>query len=1196
MYGRAAEDATAVDPPSVRYSILGPVTVERSDELLRLGGRQARVLLAMLLLRANRAVSVDELSSGLWNSDPPPSAATALRVHIAQLRRLLEPQRPARSPSSVLQAANNGYVLLVDEDRLDANRFERCLDLASSHRQAGRWDQVIEAIQAGLDLWRGPALDDVRDVLALSADAVRLDQSRLTARETVIDAHLRLGHHREVIGDLERLIVEFPYHEAFTGQLMLALYRSGRQAEAIRAFTRTRRLLADELGIEPSTPLADLERAILQQQAHLEWQDDAPDPAVAHQHVRFAGTPRVPRRLARTIERGALLGRDSELQACQRVWERASRGEGQLLVITGDAGSGKTRLVAELCLRVVKEGSEILYGGCDEDALFPFQPFREALQDRLDADPGSAGQQLVGPALAELFPQGGLPGEGPTDVVDDTSRLRLFESVASALADAIHHRPLIVVVDDLQWADKPSLLLLRYLVRRLADCPILFVATARSAASPAADAVDDVLLDFHREAQVDRVRLKGLDRPSVRHLVEALLPPQPDVVLEGLAASLHELSEGNPFFVRELVGHLIDTGSIQPDLQFPLDLVKLGIPDQIRGLLARRRARLSTSCTGILQLASVIGTDFDLDLLTEVAGSSDEAVLEALEEAIAGQIIEESSVTFERYRFSHALFRETFYADMTTARRARTHRSVGEALERLTAMDGGDNRLAELAHHFCAAAKTGCADKALHYSHRAGQHAMAQFAFEDAAALFDRALAVVESLESHDDELECELLLALGGARSASGNTSGGREAFDRAAIRAHEAGLAAHFARAALGWGSEWATVTVVGGGTFAALLSEALGMLGASHRNLRAKVQSRLAWIEFHKGDLRSAQDHARAALDDARRGGDKVALADALSARHQLMLGPEDAEERLWAAEEVIRLAKEAGDLDRVLTGCIHRIADLLQLGRVTEARSALQVYRSRVERVRRPIDLWWSCGLDAAFTLFTGPLQEAERQMERALGVAQDLQQEDGLRMYSIQLYVLRWLQGLLPALGPAVDGFVAEQPHVLGWRAARALVLAESGDVRGARQELAVLSQDDFGRLQRDSVWLGVLVIAAEASFRCGDRRAAAALHRILQPYAGRNVVLGPGTAALGALDRSLALLAHLDGRTGDAARHFEAAANANSAMGAVPWLVLTHRQHAEFLKTCSNAHRADELVAAADELDAAVASPALPSS
>lgn len=629
------------------FHLLGPLEAVHDGRAIPLGGSKQRALLALLALQINQTISQERLIDELWGERPPATATKALQVHISRLRKVLV--------SEVISTRVHGYALVSDPDRVDAHRFERLIAAAPTA------PDVCRAVEQALALWRGPPLADLAHEPFARPHIDRLEALRLSALELRTEAMLAHGRHDEVIAELEALIAEQPYRERLRAQLMIALYRADRQADALEAFQAARQTLLDELGLEPGERLRALQRAILEHAPRLAAPRFEPEPDELPRGLRFPAD-------------AAFVARDGELERLRERWAEVSRGGDGCVFVAGEAGIGKTRLAARFARGA--HGADVRYGRCDEQLAVPYQPFVEALGEPLFAR--------------------GEPSQAP-----EAERRALFVAVREHLASAA--RPILLVLDDLQWADPPTLALLRHLFR--SGTPrTLILALYRDGA------LDHVWAD----ARPERLTLSGLDEAALATLLASHDP--------ALAARLVAETNGNPFFVGELLAHMGESSDLAP-------------PQSLRDVILAREGQLSKPARTLLRTAAVVGPEFSVAVLEGVHPGQD--LLDALDEASAAGLIAEHG--HGDYVFKHALVRRTLYDDLAPARRARLHGRVGETLEAR-----GETRVQELAHHFAEAADDGHAGKAADYAIAAGREAIGRAAHEQAAAHYRRGLRALE--------------------------------------------------------------------------------------------------------------------------------------------------------------------------------------------------------------------------------------------------------------------------------------------------------------------------------------------------------------------------------------------------------------------------------------------------------------------
>src|SRR5215467_1109691 len=699
----------------MEFGILGPLEVRRDGQALSLRGSRQRALLAILVTHANRVVGVDRLVELLWAEEPPESADHALQVYISQLRRVLEPDGP---PYRVLVSRPPGYLLQVAPDELDAAQFEGLLE------QAGRSppDDAAAQLRQALSLWRGPPLADFGSHAFALGEAARLTELRLGAVEDRIEADLALGRHAELIGELQGLVAENPLREGLRGQLMLALYRSGRQAEASNVYHHTRELLVQELGMEPGPMLQHLLKQILTQDPALNvgGRPHLPDPGrrsrvspgTLKQATAGIHSHGPPRAKATALEQPGrpgqpFVGRASTLAELTMAFNQALLGGGGLALVAGEPGIGKTRLVTEMARSASRVGANVLWANCwDGEGTPPYWPWIELVRHYAErCEPAVLCEELGrdGAEIARLVPQvtQSCPSLATAPLSDpDESRFSLFDSLVGFLRRAADSQPLLLVIDDIHWADGPSLQLLKFAAVELRESRALIVGTYRDTEVAAEGALARLLGEL--TGPVQHVTLTGLSAVEVSELLGYLMGSE---VNAEQTAVIYARTNGNPFFVREIVR-----------LQATQTGQDASVPIAVREVVERRLNRLSSGCRRLLEAASVIGQEFESGLVAEVAGLTHSQSRDRLQEVASTRLAE---VTNDGARFVHALVRETVYLSIDPRRRRHLHRRVAAARERRYTADLGSH-LAELALHYREAGGRAGLGRALDYAIRAG--------------------------------------------------------------------------------------------------------------------------------------------------------------------------------------------------------------------------------------------------------------------------------------------------------------------------------------------------------------------------------------------------------------------------------------------------------------------------------------------
>jgi DNA-binding SARP family transcriptional activator len=633
------------------FALLGPLEVWAGDGPLALGPPKQRALLALLLLSANRVVSRERLIDGLWGDDPPETAVKSVQVYVSRLRKLL--------PEGMLLTRAPGYLLAVGDDALDLGRFERLVEEA----RAARPQQAAVLLRGALGLWRGPALAEFDDEPFARFEAARLDELRFGALERRIEADLALGRHSELVGELQSLAGEHPRRERLRAQLMLALYRSGRQTEALAGY-RDARAALDELGLEPGEALRRLERQIL---AH--------DPAIELPAVSLAERGMLPGPLV-PAPPFPFVGREHELSILRALLGQAEAGEGALVLLGGAAGMGKTRLLRELAHAAAGGGALVLYGVSDAAVTTPYQPLREWIEfllssgapDVLRDSLGSQGAELVR-LVPELEPITGLPPSGRDS---ESDRIALRRAALDLIVRLSRTQPLLLVLDDLQWADAEMLHLLRGLARKAPELRLLVLAAFRDRGERARNDVAESLADLSRRDGVSQLTLTNLGADEVRAFVRDAT--KVDASAE-LVAAIGELTGGTPLLVCELWRELRERDEIEvaDTVRLTRPVGRLRAPRRLGTFVERRLARLTPEAFALVEVAAVAGPRFELHVIGGALGLDSAAMIAGVEEAIESGLVEDLPGSTPACRFTHELVRRAVYDRITSLRRAELH-------------------------------------------------------------------------------------------------------------------------------------------------------------------------------------------------------------------------------------------------------------------------------------------------------------------------------------------------------------------------------------------------------------------------------------------------------------------------------------------------------------------------------------------
>jgi class 3 adenylate cyclase/tetratricopeptide (TPR) repeat protein len=862
------------------------------------------------------------------------------------------------------------------------------------------------------------------------------------------------------------------------------------------------------------------------------------------------------------------VGRDGELASLGRVWKDAVAGERRLVLVGGEPGVGKTRLATALAQGLHGEGALVLAGRCDEDLGVPYQPFVEALRHyvvhaadhRLGRHAGEL-TRLV-PDLVQLVP--GLPEPLRSD--PETERYRLFDAVAAWLADVSAETPVLLVVDDLQWGAKPTLLLLRHVLRSSDPLRLLMVATYRDTDLGRGHPLTELLADVPRLPGAERLLVRGLDVPAVVTYLEEAAGHSLDEPGTELARAVWRETEGNALFVSEVLRHLVESGIVtERDGRWIVvaEVADLGIPEGVRAVVGWRLSRLSEDANRVLATASVVGLEFEPTVVQAAGGLPEDTVCGALEEAVAARLLVEVPGPIPRSRFAHALVRTSLYEELSAARRVALHRRVAEAIEALHA-NNLDDHLPALAHHYArASAPAGGTTKAVDYARRAGDRSLAQLAHDEAVTYYRQALELLDVDDGvADSPQRLELLIALGDAQRRAGDP-GHRESLISAARLAQEQGDHAALARAALinKRGMLGSGVGSVDADRIA-ILESALEATGPEDTTTRARLLAALADEVIYLGDRARRTALIDEALAIARRLGDPATLAEVLLLRQSIVMSPDTVTERLAGTAEILALAEQLADPALTARALPLRVRAARETGDFAEADRCVRWVEALSEELGQPTLQWLARTYRATGTIFAGQLKAGEQLVVAAAELGTTLGQPDIRMWLTIGWFRVCLEQDRLGEIVEMVEGIVADWPNLPSLRAMLALCYCEADRLGEARALFSPLAADRFS-FPVDNRWLmGVTDCAAVCAF-LGDTSAAERLHELLAPYAALVVANGP--AISGSVSHYLGLLAATLGRFGEAESRFAAAEAVHEGAPAPAWLARTRLEWARML-------------------------------
>ena len=1106
-----AAGATCPYAAEVEVGVLGPVEVRLNGDPVELGTPKQRALVSALALSRGWPVSVDAIVDLLWEEHAPPGVTATLQAYVSQLRRVLEPERQRRAPATVLVTVAPGYALRVPDAAVDAQRFEQVV--GTEHRRlsplglrgrtsltAAELTDACTLLDEALGLWRGTPYAELGDADAAVAERARLDELRTVALEDRATAQLALGQHATVVAELEALTKVYPLRERLWALRALALTRSGRQADALDVLRQLREVLDQELGLEPSAELRDLQTAVLRQDPGLDWlppeagpTSPAADAAVGHA-MGAGGT----RPLPEPVAPWPLAGRDEDLAALDRALAVAEAGTPAYAVLTGEPGIGKTRLAAEVALRARDRGARVLVGRCSQDdGAPPLWPWVAVL-----AGVGTDAQ-----------------GEGPVeDHEDEGAQFRAWERITRAIRDAAREQTTVVVLDDLHWADPSTLRVLRLLVETAeatAGERLLVVATWRRHPEPTG-VLADVAESLARRHAV-RVELTGLPTDAVAELLHRVSEAP---VSGELAELLRDRTEGNPFFLVEfarLAGERADLGELAATM-----------PTAVNDVLARRLARLPDDTVKALRTAAIIGRQFDTPTLALATGIDEDDLLDVVEPAQAAGLVREDGV--DRFLFSHALVRDTLRVGMSSSRRARAHARVAGVLAEV----GG--RETEVARHWLESGPAHAA-QAWRSAVAAAELARRLHAYDEAVELLEGALDSQES-DSAATARECYdvLMATIEAARWAAQLPT---------LVRAVERGIAVGkelrdpqaVARAAIATsqGVLWRSAPPGEvNATVVAALRGSLERLPAGDSELRCRTMLALANELYNEVSFQERRALVDEALAMARRLGDPALRMDACQLAFVSLWVPSTAAERLEQALEAMALARETGNDRAFVVSATLRAVVLSELGRPDEMREAAELARGEAARLRIVFGEMVLDGLELPWLAMAGRFEQCDRMLDRIRAVGRQIAHSNADETVAGSLISLRLWQGRPGEMVPTLEAFdttpypFAASVAVFLWRAgehdrARAYHAAHGAPLEH-ETEISLLA------------WCH----AAELALHLGVAGLAGAAYERLVGYAGLTCCAGSALAS-GPVDAYLAMAAAATGENAIAARHADAA-------------------------------------------------------
>ena len=843
-----------------------------------------------------------------------------------------------------------------------------------------------------------------------------------------------------------------------------------------------------------------------------------------------------------------VVGREAEMTAMLDAFKRVAGVDGrEVLLVSGEAGLGKTTVVGETARAAFDAGACVLFGHCEEDLATPYQLFAEALghlvthaaEDQLVAHVEAHGSELARlvPALVSRFPD--LPKSSATDT--DSERYLLFAAVVGILAQVSQDQPLVLVLDDLQWADRASLQLLRHLIAADQPMRVLALGTYRDSELSHAHPLLETLAALRRQEGVARIELKGLDDTGVVSLMEAAAGHALDDAAVELAHAVHRETDGNPFFVIEVLRHLTETGAIYQDGAGQWVAKDTGgilaLPDSVREVIGTRVGRLGADAGRVLSVAAVIGRDFDLAVLALAAQLAEDDVLDVLDAAAAVSLVRELADTPGHYCFAHALIQHTLYEDLGLTRRARAHRQVAVAIEDLYG-DNPGSRVGELARHWFNAIQPIDLTKAVDYARQAADAALRALAPDDALGYYVQALGLYAQESDPDPVLGLDLGIGLGTAQRQTGDPTFRATLLDTAR-RSAELGETARLVSAALANSRGWSSAIGVIDAEKVEILELALDRLDADHVDralVLAKLCAELSW----GSPLERRQALADEALAMAYASGDDAVIVRVLNDVALPLSVPQLLEQSLTRTADALVRAERLGDPVLLFFAAMWRAQSAALAGDTDERDRYIDVGGALAERLGQPT-LNWSHLLNQAWqAMSAGDTDRVDQLAAKALEVGIDSGQPDAETYYGMELKIVSWQRGTMGDLVALIEESVTTMPELAGGIAAAVTLAHVEGDRTGdVRRLLAEFASRDF-ELALDAAYLAALADYAEGAVECRDPLVAEPLFDRLVPWA--DLFACNGTTAEGPVTHYLGGLATVLGHYDEADAYFTRAA------------------------------------------------------
>jgi DNA-binding SARP family transcriptional activator/tetratricopeptide (TPR) repeat protein len=1108
------------EPAIKSVRLLGGVHAVAVDgSAIDLPSASQRRLLAILALHSPRRLRSE------WLADILGISPGALRMSVSRLR--------AAVGGTVLQTASTGYSVVADVD---------VLQFSEAVAGAAEAEDRMRSLERALGLWIGPALEEFSGEEWADGEIARLTELHAGTVDDYAEELIAARRSADAVAVLEAQVARHPYRDSSRGLLIRALASAGRQADSLRAFQQYRSLVVEELGTEPSPDVVRIERRVATSWDGIETD---PDPVSGLRAAINAVTVPLPSALAYETR---FVGRANELDALTEELARVRDSGLRGVVLRGEPGIGKTTLLAAFAQSVVSTAdATIVYGRCDETGV-PLQPFRSVLADCVEHAPVDLLAEHVGRCGGELVricPQLATRVEtapAPTVSDDATERFLVFEAATDLLRRIATPRPLVLMFDDLQWAEPTALLMMRHVTHALAGAPVLVVASSRETGEQASEPLRAALADLER-GQHRGLQLAGFDDDELADLVIGVTPVTDDVEASRVAAALRVETAGNPLYASQLIRHWVESGRLDHTSVMASDRPAASeeeVPPSLRDVVWSRVNALGADASRILTAASVIGIEFSEDVLVDMIGLPESVVVETLDTATrAGLLVDAGSVR-RSARFVHALVANALYADLGRSLRVRLHGQAARSLEQRTD-DIGPDVVVQLARH-CA--RAGWPEAAQRWSLLAGDQAFEQLAPTEASQHYRVALDIAIAMHRPDAE-RADLLVRLGDAQLRAGDPQA-QDTLAQGADLARGSGARDALIRAALASNRGFMQIDPRAA-EYLATIEAAVAVADTADTATYARLLALLAQTLVWTPDAERRVASANQALELADAHPDPTLLARIAPGVLWGLWEPGSADLRSRVAAKAVSVAEAAGD-PRLEFGAHVLAFDIAieSADHVTAARSIVKL-RATARTIEEP-RLRWTLGLLETFTAtMAGRLAEAEAAATQTLELGMQIGEPDAFAFFAAEFFAIGTFAGRHDELFPLVEQATKDDPAGLAFKLAYGIICTAVGRDQTAREILDDGVASGFADLPVDNFWTTCIIGYAILAIELDHTEAAAQLVPLLEPLVSD--VAFNGVTSQGPIAAYVGKLESLLGRHDDAEEHLRAALDIVDAFG-----------------------------------------------